>query len=176
MQRWIPILSAMMLGAASIAMADTVTVNMERLNTDGSKTPIGHIQFTDTQYGLMVMPTLSDLSPGVHGFHVHQQPSCDNYGMAAGDHLDPAHTGKHLGPYTAAGHQGDLPILVVDAQGKANLPALAPRLAVSDLVGHAVIIHAGGDNYADEPQRLGGGGARIACGVVASATHSPSKN
>jgi superoxide dismutase, Cu-Zn family len=28
------------------------------------------------------------------------------------------------------------------------------------------MIHAGGDNYADQPQPLGGGGARIACGVI----------
>lgn len=176
MQRWTQRLAAVLLSATSLVYADSVTVNMERLNADGSKTAIGNIHFADTQYGLLVVPSLSDLSPGLHGFHVHQNPSCDDYGMAAGDHLDPAHTGKHLGPYTAAGHQGDLPILVVDPHGIATTSTLAPRLSVSDLVGHAIMIHAGGDNYSDVPQRLGGGGARVACGVVPAATHSPSKN
>ena len=43
---------------------------------------------------------------------------------------------------------------------------VAPRLKVSDLAGHALVIHAGGDNYSDQPAPLGGGGARIACGVI----------
>ena len=42
----------------------------------------------------------------------------------------------------------------------------APNLAVKDLKGRSVIIHAGGDNYSDQPAPLGGGGARIACGVI----------
>jgi Cu-Zn family superoxide dismutase len=42
------------------------------------------------------------------------------------------------------------------------------RLGVDDLRGHALMIHEGGDNYSDQPKPLGGGGARIACGVVAS--------
>ena len=37
---------------------------------------------------------------------------------------------------------------------------------VSALRGKSVVIHAGGDNYSDQPQPLGGGGARIACGVI----------
>jgi Cu-Zn family superoxide dismutase len=28
------------------------------------------------------------------------------------------------------------------------------------------MIHAGGDNYADKPKKLGGGGERIACAVI----------
>ncbi|EDQ9399748.1 superoxide dismutase family protein, partial [Salmonella enterica] len=44
---------------------------------------------------------------------------------------------------------------------------LAPRLkSLSELKGHSLMIHAGGDNYSDNPAKLGGGGARFACGVV----------
>ena len=43
---------------------------------------------------------------------------------------------------------------------------VVPRLKLADIHGKALMIHAGGDNYADEPKPLGGGGARIACGVV----------
>ena len=49
-----------------------------------------------------------------------------------------------------------------------TLPVLAPRLKVSMLQGHALVVHEGGDNYSDLPLPLGGGGARFACGVVAS--------
>jgi len=34
---------------------------------------------------------------------------------------------------------------------------------LDQLEGRALMIHAGGDNYADEPEPLGGGGAR--CGL-----------
>jgi Cu-Zn family superoxide dismutase len=62
--------------------------------------------------------------------------------------------------------QGDLPVLVVDAKGRAGKAVVAPHLEVADVKGQAIIIHAGGDNYADQPAPLGGGGARIACAVV----------
>ena len=64
------------------------------------------------------------------------------------------------------GHLGDLPALKVDASGKATTPVLAPRLKLAQLSGHSLMIHAGGDNYSDSPEKLGGGGARIACGVM----------
>ena len=54
----------------------------------------------------------------------------------------------------------------VDAQGNANQPVLAPRLKESDFAGRSLMIHAGGDNHADHPAPLGGGGARLVCGVV----------
>ena len=55
--------------------------------------------------------------------------------------------------------------LVVDDDGKTNTSVVAPRLSTADLRGKALIVHAGGDTYRDEPP-LGGGGARVACGVV----------
>ena len=50
--------------------------------------------------------------------------------------------------------------------GKANQTLLAPRLTLSQIRGLSVMVHAGGDNYSDHPKPLGGGGERIACGVI----------
>ncbi|MGB7921253.1 MAG: superoxide dismutase family protein [Desulfobacterales bacterium] len=116
---------------------------------------------------------LNGLAPGLHGFHVHENPSCAAAekdgnsvpGLAAGGHFDPAGTGRHEGPY-GEGHLGDHPPLYADRDGHASLPVLAPRIKVSDLKGRSLMIHAGGDNYSDSPQKLGGGGARVACGVI----------
>ena len=85
--------------------------------------------------------------------------------LGAGGHYDPAKTGKHLGPY-GEGHLGDLPPLYVDAQGKSTLPVLAPRLKIADIKGRSLMVHAGGDNFSDQPEPLGGGGARIGCGIA----------
>jgi Cu-Zn family superoxide dismutase len=146
----------------------SVIIPMHLTDATGKGKDIGTVVAEDSAYGLLLTPNLHDLPAGVHGFHVHETPACDHQGMAAGGHLDPDHTMQHKGPYDGTGHLGDLPVLVVNAQGQANLPLLAPRLKLSDLQGRALMIHAGGDNYSDKPEKLGGGGSRIACGVVPS--------
>ncbi len=168
------IICSVTLSMATTARADTAKATVTAVTASGTGADLGTVSFEDTKWGLLVKPDLSGLAPGVHGFHIHAKPACgpaENEGkmaagFAAGGHLDPASTKKHLGPYDTAGHLGDLPPLVVNAEGKATLPVLAPRLTVKDVTGHSIMIHEGGDNYSDQPKPLGGGGARIACGVI----------
>ena len=156
-----------------IVYAGDVVVTMHTTTGSGTGEAIGTITITSTPYGTLFTPALKGLSPGLHGFHVHEKPACGPAekdgkmvpGLAAGGHYDPAGTGRHEGPY-GNGHLGDLPALYVDQQGVADHPVLAPRIKISDLSGRSLMIHAGGDNYSDSPEKLGGGGARIACGVV----------
>lgn len=147
----------------SVAFAD---ISVKMYSTANPKQSIGSIIFKDTTYGLMIIPDLHGLSPGAHGFHLHDRPSCEEHAQHAGGHYDPLNTQKHLGPYDKQGHLGDLPVLVVDKNGDAMLPIVAPRLTEKDLPGSAVIIHAGADNYSDSPAPLGGGGERVACGII----------
>lgn len=146
------------------SMASAATLISEVYTTNGTK--IGTVSFADGQYGLLITPQLTGLPAGARGFHIHQHPDCGDHAMNAGGHLDPAGTNSHQGPY-GQGHLGDLPVLVVDNKGAATTPTLAPRLKTQDIQGHSVMIHEGGDNYSDNPA-LGGGGARIACGKIAS--------
>ena len=150
----------------SATVAD-ITVPMYVTAENGTGKAVGTIVISQTKYGLLFTPNLEGLKPGLHGFHIHQNPSCDNNGMAAGGHWDPKNTGKHLGPYDDKGHLGDLPILYVTVNGDATTPVLAPRLTqFSEIKNHALMIHEGGDNYSDEPAKLGGGGSRMVCGVI----------
>lgn len=150
-----------------------VTVTMYKIDDKGIGPEIGTLSLMDTRGGLEVVPKLRGLPPGERGFHVHENPNCGPAmkdgkmvaGLAAGNHYDPNATGKHEGP-KGDGHRGDLPVLVVDKDGNATERMLAFRLQVSAVRGRAFVIHEGGDNFADQPKPLGGGGARIACGVV----------
>lgn len=152
--------------ASFSVLSQTIDVPIAAVATKGPGASVGSVQLTDTQYGLLITPNLHGLKAcSIHGFHVHVNPSCDDNGMAAGGHLDPNQTNKHLGPYNPNGHLGDLPALTIDSNGNATLPVLAPRLKVSDVVGHSLMVHEGGDNYSDTPP-LGGGGARMYCGVI----------
>jgi len=157
--------------SAAIADGNSFTVNA--VNESGVGAVLGTVSAVDSPYGVLLTPNLAGLPPGLHGFHLHENPSCqagDKDGkkvpaLAAGGHWDPAKSGAHLGPY-ANGHMGDLPALYVDAQGQATVTVLAPRLKLKDLPGHALMIHVHGDNFADQPEKLGGGGPRMACAVL----------
>ncbi len=127
---------------------------------------IGTLWADNTIYGLVLTPRLHGLTPGVHGFQIYEYPCCQGHARGAGGHWDPRKTEEHHGPYQGNGHLGDLPVLLVNAKGRATLPILAPRLTLSQIAGHAVIIDEGGDNYADTPLEQGGGGAKLACGEV----------
>lgn len=160
-------------GSAKAAAGKSVTVEVHAVSTSGVGEALGEVKFEHRPQGILITPDLEGLEPGLHGFHIHEKPSCDPAdkdgktvaAQAAGGHLDPQGKGQHKGPY-ASGHLGDLPALYVDDEGRASLPLFAPNLKMKDLQGHALMVHSGGDNYADEPEKLGGGGERVACGVI----------
>ena len=164
---------AALLVLAGSASAEQIVVQMNLISDQGVGASIGTVTLTDTPQGLKLAPALSGLMPGNHGFHIHENPECatgvkdgkPTPGLAAGGHYDPASAGKHEGP-VGKGHLGDLPVLTVGADGKATETVVAPRLKTGDVRGRSLMIHAGGDNYADVPEKLGGGGGRIACGVI----------
>ncbi len=153
--------------------AAEVAVSMNLVTEQGIGKDIGMVTISEGPAGLVFTPQLTGLAPGVHGFHVHQNADCaagmkDGKmvpGLAAGGHYDPANVAKHEGPH-GKGHIGDLPPLTVGADGKAVTAVSAPRLKMADVKGRSLMIHAGGDNYSDQPAPLGGGGARVACGVI----------
>lgn len=168
-------MAAVLVQAGGSVRAEELTVAVHIIDAGGVGQEIGTIEAKDGPGGLMLTPTLSGLTPGSHGFHVHERPDCGpaekdgqmTAGLGAGGHLDPQKTGKHAGPL-GEGHLGDLPLIEIDQDGRSvsKDPLVAPRLKVADLHGHSFIIHAKGDTYSDQPAPLGGAGARVACGIV----------
>ena len=156
------------------AQAASEKVEMNLVTSQGVGQAIGSVTIAETAKGLEFTPDLKALPPGEHGFHVHANGSCQpaikegkaSAAESAGGHFDPHKTGKHEGP-EGAGHLGDLPFLVVNAEGYAKTAVIAPRLkSLDEINGKALMIHMGGDNMSDQPKPLGGGGARYACGVI----------
>lgn len=159
--------------AAISATAAEIIVPMHRVSEKGVEEKMGQITIIESAHGIQFKPDLRNLSPGVHGFHIHQNPSCEPKekdgkmaaAEAAGGHYDPEKHEKHGGPW-GDGHKGDLPALYVSSGGTTTQPVMAAQLTLNELSGRAIIIHANGDNYSDYPEPLGGGGERIACGVI----------
>ena len=165
----------LVLGLAGAASAADLTATMRRIDTRGTGEALGTVTIGRDGDGAVVTTDLRGLPPGRHGFHVHANGDCGPgpndtglvvAGGAAGGHWDPEGARRHRGP-EGGGHLGDLPALEVAADGTAKERLPAPRITDLDrLKGHALVIHAGGDDYADQPLPVGGGGGRIACGVI----------
>lgn len=157
---------------SAISSAD-ITIPMYALTPSSNDKQVGTVIESKSKYGVAFTPKLSKLTPRFHGFHVHQNGSCGPAkkeekiipGGTAGGHFDPKKTGKHDTPW-GDGHLGDLPPIYVSAEGNADQPVLAPRLKLKHLKGKSLMVHADGDNHSDHPAKLGGGGPRVACGVI----------
>src|SRR3954468_11891827 len=138
-------------------------------------TVVGHAWFSQRRRGgrVEMLVRVHGLAPGFHGFHIHTTGRCDAPGfMTAGGHLNP--TGA-----AHPAHAGDLPSLLVNADGTGELAVTTDRFSIVDLSdadGSAVIVHSGPDNFANVPPRYGtpdqetlntgDSGTRVACGVV----------
>lgn len=148
------------------------SIDVNAVSATGIGEKIGTIEFKDSDQGLVIKTDLNKLSPGYHGFHIHEKGSCEpaekdgkmGAALAAGAHFNPLQATGHGTPND--GHLGDLPVLNVDTNGVAKTVVVAPRLKLADVKGLAIMVHAGGDNYSDAPKPLGGGGDRVACGVI----------
>jgi Cu-Zn family superoxide dismutase len=138
---------------------------------DSSQRQVGRATFSETRDGVRVVVTGRDLPPGTHGVHIHAVGSCQPPAFdSAGAHLNPA--GKQHGLQNPEGtHAGDLPNLVVGANGEGRMEQVTTTLTLdggpSSLLrpgGTAIIIHANADDQKTDP--AGGSGGRIACGVI----------
>ena len=128
----------------------------------------GKATFTALDHGVRLMGEVSGLSPGEHGFHIHEKGDCGDNAMASGGHFNPA-GGTH-GKYGAAGsHAGELPSLVADASGVARFNVEVHAISLTDgaannVVGRALVVHRDPDDYKSQP--AGNSGPRTACAVI----------
>jgi superoxide dismutase, Cu-Zn family len=140
-----------------------------RLEATKGNATAGTITFTQNGDKVTVDAKVSGLTPGGHGFHIHEKGDCSSGdGMSAGGHFNP--TAKaHGNPANADHHAGDMPMLVADASGNASLSVVLGGITVgsgaTDVVGKAIIVHKDADDYTTQP--TGNSGARVACGVIA---------
>jgi superoxide dismutase, Cu-Zn family len=140
-----------------------------RLEPTKGNATAGTVTFTQNGDKVRVEAKISGLTPGGHGFHIHEKGDCSSGdGMSAGGHFNP--TAKaHGNPANSDHHTGDMPMLVADASGNASLSVDLGGMTVgngaTDVVGKAIIVHKDADDYTTQP--TGNSGARVACGVIA---------
>jgi Cu-Zn family superoxide dismutase len=166
---------ASLVAASLLAGCASMTPSLPRasatLAATAGNTAAGNVAFTPNGDRVRVLAKVSGLTPGAHGFHIHEKGDCSAAdGMSAGGHFNP--TGKaHGNPAAGEHHGGDMPMLEADASGNATLDVTLDTITLgggaNDIVGRAVIVHKDPDDFKTQP--TGNSGARVACGVIAAA-------
>ena len=138
---------------------------------DSKGASVGTAKLKEASGGVSLTLEVSNLPPGVHGFHIHAVGKCESPDFkSAGGHFNPE--GKKHGWENPEGHHaGDLQNLTVDAKGKAKVKVVVAGVTLGDgpnslfqPQGTAIVIHAAPDDNKTDP--AGNAGARIACGVI----------
>jgi len=134
--------------------------------TEGNETS-GIVKFTQTSEGIKIVADVNGLTPGKHGFHIHELGDCSSPdGKSAGGHFNPTNK-KHGSPDAEERHVGDLGNLVADDNGRAHYERLDKVISLNgpnSIFGRGIIVHAGEDDLTSQP--TGNAGARLACGVI----------
>ncbi|KAF7393076.1 hypothetical protein HZH66_008909 [Vespula vulgaris] len=149
-------------------------VEMKALGKDGSpiEGPRGSLTLEQQVDGVKINGTITGLSPGIHGFHVHEKGDLREGCDSAGPHFNP-YMVNHGAPNDPLRHVGDLGNIEVGPDGVAQINGMDHYLSlvgVRGAIGRALVIHAKPDDFGrggtEESIKTGSAGARLACGII----------
>jgi Cu-Zn family superoxide dismutase len=134
--------------------------------TQGNKVQ-GVVSFAKEKDGIRVVASIDGLSPGLHGFHLHEYGDCSSPDAnSAGGHFNPMNM-PHGGPTSEKRHSGDFGNILADNSGHGKLSLVDSGLSfegANSIIGRGVVVHAQADDFSTQP--TGASGPRVACGVV----------
>jgi len=124
----------------------------------------GTLLLTQKEGYVHVTGEVSGLTPGKHGFHIHEFGDLrDPKGLSAGGHYNP--TGDpHGGPHSERRHAGDLGNIVANDEGVAKVDTKANGLKLHFALGRSIVVHAEADDLTSQP--TGAAGPRAGVGVI----------
>lgn len=150
------------------------TASASIVNPDGDV--VGNADFEQGPTGVLITMSMSGLTPGAHGIHLHEVGACTPDFKAAGGHLtatDEAQHGLKNPERTVDNHDnGDLPNLYAAADGIAQAEFFTSLVTISggsmpsllDADGSTLVIHENPDDHLTQP--IGGAGGRVGCGII----------
>jgi len=169
-QRQIVLWAALAVGCGGAAKKATATIESK-----SASTVTGTATFTQQGEEVTLKLDIAGAPEGSRGAHIHATGDCSSAdGMSAGGHWNP--TNENHGAWENAPHHlGDLGNITVGADGKGSISITTNAWQVgngdagtNDVVGKAIIIHSGTDDFTTQP--TGNAGSRIGCGVIVRQT------
>lgn len=127
----------------------------------------GTVRFHKSPQGIHITAQISGLTPGIHGFHIHEFGDCScKDASCAGGHFNPTNA-QHGPPNQAKSHRGDLGNIHADNSGNAFYDSVNKYIQLNgpnSIIGRALIIHENADDLSSQP--TGNSGARVGCGII----------
>jgi Cu-Zn family superoxide dismutase len=127
----------------------------------------GTVTFERGENGIVVCGLIEGLTPGKHGFHIHEYGDCSAAdATTAGGHYNPEGV-EHGARTDEVRHVGDLGNIEANEEGMATFEFTDAHLALDgphSILGRAVVVHANEDDLTTQP--TGAAGPRVACGVI----------
>lgn len=134
--------------------------------TQGNDQVKGLVTFTQTGDKVHVVADLEGLTPGEHGFHIHEFGDVSSAdGSSLGGHYNPE--GHEHGAPGMASHAGDFGNVKADENGKAHIDMDLPGITLAGknaILGRGMVVHAGVDDLKSQPS--GNAGGRAGVGVI----------
>lgn len=158
------VLAASLLGACATGLSGS-SASAPMAARSGSAVS-GNVTFSEQGGVLRVQAQFTGLTPGEHGFHIHEAGDCSAAdASSAKGHFNP--TAKAHGHHDSDNrHGGDMPNLSANAQGEAKINVAVKGVTLKEIIGRSVVVHADPDDYKSQP--AGNSGKRVACGVIAA--------
>ena len=163
-----PILAVLVFSLSPVVSASPATAGATLRDSEGKA--VGTATLSEVAGGVRVIVTLVG-TPGIHGFHVHAVGKCTGPDFkSAGGHFNPR-AKKHGAENAQGAHAGDMPNVVVLADGTGQADFVAPGVTLGTGSGSlfprggtALVLHARADDLKSDP--AGNAGDRVACGVI----------
>ena len=132
----------------------------------------GEVTFTEDNGSVVMKATLTGLTPGEHAIHIHEKADCSSAdGKSTGGHWNPTFQPHAKWGSEGGYHKGDIGNFVADASGNATVDFATNEWCIGcddetkNILGKAVIVHQGVDDYTSQPS--GAAGSRVACtGII----------
>lgn len=152
---------------AAYSNAQDIVKAIAVLNPTQNNKVTGTVTFGKVELGVKVVADIKGLTPGAHGFHIHQFGDCSAPNAdSAGGHFNPQ-AKKHGAPESPERHAGDFGNLIADSSGRTYLEKTDTVISLSgpnSIIGRGIIVHEASDDMTTQP--TGNAGGRVACGVI----------
>lgn len=144
-----------------------ITRAVAALNPTKGNNASGIVNFSVVDGGVRIVAKMEGLTPGKHGFHIHEYGDLSSPDAAsAGGHFDPTHR-KHGGPDHLERHAGDLGNIVADEWGFARYERVDSIISLNgpdSIIGKALIVNSNPDDFTTQP--TGNSGGRVSAGLI----------
>ncbi len=155
-----------------VEVEETTTKKIKvALNSKSDSNVSGNIIFEEKDGSVTMKAIMSGLEPGEHAIHIHDKADCSSPdGKSAGGHWNPTGTAHGKWGATEGYHKGDIGNFTADDGGNATKSMTTDEWcigcgdATKDILGKAIIVHAGADDFTSQPS--GAAGARVSCAGI----------